>query len=69
MWRHLNGTPGAAVANRKALEFLIGYLIEKSPSMDKVLVFPLVVAVPVTASVATSLITPSNGHQSKGNRR
>lgn len=68
MLRHLNGALGVPVANQTALEFLIGYLIEKSPSTDKALVFPLIVAVPVTASVATSLITPSNGHPSKGNR-
>ncbi|MDO9188956.1 MAG: hypothetical protein Q7U24_03735, partial [Sulfurimicrobium sp.] len=34
LWWHLSGTAGQAVADQKALEFLTGYLIEKSLSVD-----------------------------------
>ncbi|BBP05940.1 membrane protein [Sulfuriferula plumbiphila] len=44
MWWHLNGTLGAEVADKKALEFLTGYLIEKSLSVDNVFVFLLIFA-------------------------
>ncbi|AZN38060.1 TerC family protein [Iodobacter ciconiae] len=42
LWWYLNGTVGAEVADRKALEFLTGYLIEKSLSVDNVFVFLLI---------------------------
>ena len=42
LWWHLNGTVGEEIADRKALEFLTGYLIEKSLSVDNVFVFLLI---------------------------
>ncbi len=42
LWWHLNGTVGPEIADRKALEFLTGYLIEKSLSVDNVFVFLLI---------------------------
>jgi tellurite resistance protein TerC len=42
LWWHLNGTLGAEIADRKALEFFTGYLIEKSLSVDNVFVFLLI---------------------------
>jgi tellurite resistance protein TerC len=42
LWWHLDGTAGRAVANDKALEFLAGYLIEKSLSVDNIFVFLMV---------------------------
>jgi tellurite resistance protein TerC len=42
LWWHLNGTVGAETADRKALEFFTGYLIEKSLSVDNVFVFLLI---------------------------
>lgn len=42
MWWYLNGTAGSEIADRKALEFLTGYLIEKSLSVDNVFVFLLI---------------------------
>ncbi|MBA3022372.1 MAG: TerC family protein [Gammaproteobacteria bacterium] len=42
LWWHLKGTAGEAVADAKALEFLTGYLIEKSLSVDNVFVFLLI---------------------------
>jgi len=39
LWWHLDGTVGRELANRKALEFLTGYLIEKSLAVDNVFVF------------------------------
>ncbi|MDH4286297.1 MAG: hypothetical protein OEV26_02630, partial [Gallionella sp.] len=42
LWWHLNGTAGPEIADRKALEFLTGYLIEKSLSVDNVFVFLLI---------------------------
>ncbi len=44
LWWHLNGTLGAEIADRKALEFFTGYLIEKSLSVDNVFVFLLIFA-------------------------
>jgi len=38
-WWYLDGTLGRAVANEKALEFLTGYLIEKSLAVDNIFVF------------------------------
>jgi len=42
LWWHLNATAGAEIADRKALEFLTGYLVEKSLSVDNVFVFLLI---------------------------
>ncbi|MGV8893644.1 MAG: TerC family protein [Burkholderiaceae bacterium] len=42
LWWYLSGTAGPEIANRKALEFLTGYLIEKSLSVDNVFIFLLI---------------------------
>lgn len=42
LWWHLNGTVGPEIADSKALEFLTGYLIEKSLSVDNVFIFLLI---------------------------
>ncbi len=42
LWWYLDGTAGRAVANAKALEFLTGYLIEKSLSVDNIFVFLMI---------------------------
>ena len=42
LWWYLQGTVGPEVAERKALEFFTGYLIEKSLSVDNVFVFLLI---------------------------
>jgi tellurite resistance protein TerC len=42
LWGHLNGTQGAEIAQRKTLEFLAGYLIEKSLSVDNMFVFVMI---------------------------
>jgi len=42
LWWYLNGTVGAEIADKKALEFFTGYLIEKSLSVDNVFVFLLI---------------------------
>jgi tellurite resistance protein TerC len=42
LWWYLSGTVGQDIADRKALEFLTGYLIEKSLSVDNVFVFLLI---------------------------
>lgn len=39
LWWYLEGTAGAAVAREKTLEYLTGYLIEKSLSVDNIFVF------------------------------
>lgn len=44
LWWYLSGTAGPEVADRKALEFFTGYLIEKSLSVDNVFVFLLIFA-------------------------
>ena len=44
LWWYLNGAVGPEVADRKALEFITGYLIEKSLSVDNVFVFLLIFA-------------------------
>jgi tellurite resistance protein TerC len=44
LWWYLNGTVGPEIADRKALEFLTGYLIEKSLSVDNVFIFLLIFA-------------------------
>ncbi len=42
LWWYLNGTVGQDIAERKALEFFTGYLIEKSLSVDNVFIFLLI---------------------------
>lgn len=42
LWWHLQGSVGAEIADQKALEFLTGYLIEKSLSVDNVFVFLMI---------------------------
>lgn len=42
LWWYLSGTTGQEIADRKALEFLTGYLIEKSLSVDNVFIFLLI---------------------------
>ena len=42
LWWHLNGTQGAEVAQKKTLEFLAGYLIEQSLSVDNMFVFVMI---------------------------
>ncbi len=42
LWWWLDGTAGRAVANDKALEFLTGYLIELSLSVDNIFVFIMI---------------------------
>lgn len=42
LWWYLSGTAGQEVAGQKALEFLTGYLIEKSLSVDNVFIFLLI---------------------------
>ncbi len=44
LWWYLNGTAGAAVAGKKTLEFLTGYLIEQSLSIDNMFVFVMIFA-------------------------
>lgn len=39
LWWYLSQTAGAELANEKALEFLTGYLIEKSLAIDNIFVF------------------------------
>jgi len=42
LWWHLQGNLGTDIANEKALEFLTGYLIEKSLSVDNIFIFLLI---------------------------
>jgi tellurite resistance protein TerC len=42
LWWYLNDAVGAEVADQKTLEFLTGYLIEKSLSVDNVFIFLLI---------------------------
>jgi tellurite resistance protein TerC len=42
LWWYLNGTQGAEIAQRKTLEFLAGYLIEQSLSVDNMFVFVMI---------------------------
>ena len=44
LWWYLNDTVGPEIADSKALEFLTGYLIEKSLSVDNVFIFLLIFA-------------------------
>ena len=39
LWWHLNDTQGPAVAREVTLQYLTGYLIEKSLSVDNIFVF------------------------------
>ncbi len=42
LWWYLDGTAGRETANEKALEFLTGYLIEQSLSVDNMFVFVMI---------------------------
>lgn len=42
LWMYLNETMGSAVADAKAMEFLTGYVIEESLSIDNMFVFLLI---------------------------
>ena len=42
LWWYLDGQVGRELANEKALEFLTGYLIEKSLSVDNIFVFLMI---------------------------
>lgn len=42
LWWYLNDTHGAVIAQRKTLEFLAGYLIEQSLSIDNMFVFVMI---------------------------
>ena len=42
LWWYLNDTQGADLAQRKTLEFLAGYLIEQSLSIDNMFVFVMI---------------------------
>ena len=42
LWWYLSATAGEAVANRVGLEFLTGYLVEKSLAVDNIFVFLMV---------------------------
>jgi tellurite resistance protein TerC len=42
LWWYLNGTQGPEVAQKKTLEFLAGYLIEQSLSVDNMFVFVMI---------------------------
>ncbi|ODU39098.1 MAG: hypothetical protein ABS92_13565 [Thiobacillus sp. SCN 63-374] len=42
LWWHLKGTYGVELADVKALEFLTGYLIEKSLAVDNIFVFLMI---------------------------
>ena len=42
LWWHFDGTARREIANRKALEFLTGYLIEQSLSIDNMFVFVMI---------------------------
>ncbi|MCU6434422.1 TerC family protein [Undibacterium sp. Jales W-56] len=42
LWKYLSDTAGRTVADAKAMEFLAGYVIEKSLSVDNVFVFLLI---------------------------
>ena len=42
LWWYLDGTAGREMANRKALEFYTGYLIEQTLSVDNMFVFVMI---------------------------
>jgi tellurite resistance protein TerC len=45
LWWHLNNISGAELANAKTLEFITGYLIEKSLAIDNVFVWLMIFSV------------------------
>lgn len=44
LWWYLNGQVGTAIANQKTLEFVTGYLLEKSLAIDNVFVWLMIFA-------------------------
>ena len=42
LWWYLNGTQGRATANEVAMQFITGYLVEKSLSVDNIFVFLMI---------------------------
>jgi tellurite resistance protein TerC len=44
LWWYLNETAGAAMASKVSLEFLTGYLVEKSLAVDNIFVFLMVMS-------------------------
>lgn len=42
LWWYLNDTAGSAIANEKAMQFLTGYLVEKSLAVDNVFVWMMI---------------------------
>jgi len=42
LWWYLDGTAGREIANKKALEFFTGYLIEQTLSVDNMFVFVMI---------------------------
>ena len=44
LWWYLNGEVGTAIANQKTLEFVTGYLLEKSLAIDNVFVWLMIFA-------------------------
>lgn len=44
LWWYLKQTTGIEIANQKAIEFLTGYIIEKSLSVDNIFVFLMIFA-------------------------
>jgi tellurite resistance protein TerC len=42
LWWYLNGSAGREVANRVSMEFITGYLVEKSLSVDNIFVFLMI---------------------------
>jgi len=42
LWWYLDGTSGREIANRKAMEFFTGYLIEQTLSVDNMFVFVMI---------------------------
>jgi tellurite resistance protein TerC len=42
LWWYLDGSQGRAIANRVSMEFVTGYLVEKSLSIDNIFVFLMI---------------------------
>ncbi len=42
LWWYLNGTQGRSVANEVSMQFITGYLVEKSLSVDNIFVFLMI---------------------------
>ncbi len=42
LWQHVQGVQGSVIAHQKALEFLLGYAIEKSLSIDNMFVILMI---------------------------